>query len=427
MKYEVPQKIISPVRARLSLKTYDEVEDCDEVEGEDRTRQRRPKSATPYRPMASQRRSQQSSPQRSSSESPWPTYPVIHGAPRHSRPGRSLTKGSSKKQRDVPPAASGGNRHFMAFLVGILAFASSCLLAAYFSFLLPNQESSCLAKRNAELPLTELKRQLKKNLVGQNIAVDSLVHNLEAFVASRAERPLVLWLSGWEGSGKTLTINTIRTVLPKDCKVQTVLAQLLPDGADSLHEKALTLVQGLDPCTTNLLVIDGWDGEPHLPLAILDQFLKSLRHPEALARDPGRVLVVLSGTRGSREIWQHFLDLQRTHGADRNYLEYDFTDLSARLRETHFLIPVSVEVALVPFLPMEVTHLRSCVVRELLKGQREDVLIEEEALARVTKEVLAHTEFVPGSEPPIAIHGCKRVSSILALVLSGSLDDLLRL
>lgn len=306
----------------------------------------------------------------------------------------------------------------------VIIASSSIFLATDMSFLITNKELSCEARRNAELPLTELKTQLKKNLVGQNLAIESLLHNLRTFTASRVERPLVLWMSGWEGSGKTLTINTMKTVFPKEYKVQTVLAQLLPNSADNLQQKAMSLVHGLDPCTPNLLVIDGWDGESRLPLAILDQFLKSLHLPEAAAQNSSRVLVVLSGTRGGRDIWQHFLTLQQREGLDRNFLEYDFTGLSLRLQNTHSLISVTKDVALVPFLPMDAAQVKSCVVRELLKMQREDVVIDEVALARVTKEVLLHTEFVPGSDPPLAIHGCKRVPALLALVLSVSQDDL---
>ena len=292
-------------------------------------------------------------------------------------------------------------------------------------FLIPNQETSCEENRNAELPLTELHKQLKKNLVGQNLAVESLLQNLKTFTASSGDRPLVLWLSGWEGSGKTLTINILKSVLPKEYKVQTVLAQLLHGSPDNLQQKAMTLVQGLDPCSPNFLVIDGWDGESRLPLAILDHFLKTLHHPDASPQNTSRVLIVLSGTRGGKEVWQYFLDLQQREGIlERNFLDHDFTNLSISLQNAQFLTSVTKNVALIPFLPVDDALIKSCVVRELLRMQREDVVIDEAALTRVMKEVFAHTEFVPNSHPLLAIHGCKRVPALLALVLSESMDDL---
>ncbi|KAK8383792.1 hypothetical protein O3P69_015915 [Scylla paramamosain] len=399
-------------RARLSLDSEEEP--------------LRPRSATPSQPPGGQLQTQsrRSLLVRSASAGPWTAHTVTYGS---RRPGRSLTRDTSKK-RELPPPSAGRSRWcwcVVALISILIAVASSSLyLATDLSFLIANKELSCRERRNAEFPITELKNQLKKNIVGQNLAIESLVHNLKMFAASSAERPFVLWLSGWEGSGKTLTINIIKGVLPKEFRVQTVLAQLLPGSAYNLQEKAMGLVQGLEPCAPNLLVIDGWDGESRLPLAILEQFLKSLHLPEATTQNASRVLVVLSGTRGGRDVWQHFLDLQRKEGGEMNFLEHDFTNLSLRLQNTHYLASVTSNVALVPFLPMDLAQIKSCVVRELLRMQREDVVIDEAALARVMKEVSAHTEFVPGSDPPLAIHGCKRVPALLALVLSGSLDDL---
>ncbi|XP_063888168.1 torsin-2A-like isoform X2 [Scylla paramamosain] len=399
-------------RARLSLDSEEEP--------------LRPRSATPSQPPGGhlQTQSRRSLLVRSASAGPWTAHTVTYGS---RRPGRSLTRDTSKK-RELPPPSAGRSRWcwcVVALISILIAVASSSLyLVTDLSFLIANKELSCRERRNAEFPITELKNQLKKNIVGQNLAIESLVHNLKMFAASSAERPFVLWLSGWEGSGKTLTINIIKGVLPKEFRVQTVLAQLLPGSAYNLQEKAMGLVQGLEPCAPNLLVIDGWDGESRLPLAILEQFLKSLHLPEATTQNASRVLVVLSGTRGGRDVWQHFLDLQRKEGGETNFLEHDFTNLSLRLQNTHYLASVTSNVALVPFLPMDLAQIKSCVVRELLRMQREDVVIDEAALARVMKEVSAHTEFVPGSDPPLAIHGCKRVPALLALVLSGSLDDL---
>ncbi|XP_063888169.1 torsin-2A-like isoform X3 [Scylla paramamosain] len=387
----------------------------------------RPRSATPSQPPGGhlQTQSRRSLLVRSASAGPWTAHTVTYGS---RRPGRSLTRDTSSKKRELPPPSAGRSRWcwcVVALISILIAVASSSLyLVTDLSFLIANKELSCRERRNAEFPITELKNQLKKNIVGQNLAIESLVHNLKMFAASSAERPFVLWLSGWEGSGKTLTINIIKGVLPKEFRVQTVLAQLLPGSAYNLQEKAMGLVQGLEPCAPNLLVIDGWDGESRLPLAILEQFLKSLHLPEATTQNASRVLVVLSGTRGGRDVWQHFLDLQRKEGGETNFLEHDFTNLSLRLQNTHYLASVTSNVALVPFLPMDLAQIKSCVVRELLRMQREDVVIDEAALARVMKEVSAHTEFVPGSDPPLAIHGCKRVPALLALVLSGSLDDL---
>lgn len=387
----------------------------------------RPRSATPSQLADGhmQTRSRRNLLVRSVSAGPWATHTVTYGS---RRPGRSLTRDTGSKKRESPPPRSGRSRWFVCVVALVSILVAVALLLPYLptalSFLIANKELSCREQRDAEFPITELKNQLRKNVVGQNLAIESLVQNLRTFAASRAERPFVLWLSGWEGSGKTLTINILKGVLPKEFKVQTVLAQLLPGSAYNLQEKAMGLVQGLEPCAPNLLVIDGWDGESRLPLAILEQFLKSLHLPETTTQNASRVLVVLSGTRGGRDVWQHFLDLQRKEGAETNFLEHDFTNLSLKLQNTHHLASVTSNVALVPFLPMDAAQMKSCVVRELLRMQREDVVIDEAALARVMKEVLAHTEFVPGSDPSLAIHGCKRVTALLALVLTGSLDDL---
>lgn len=74
----------------------------------------------------------------------------------------------------------------------------------------------------------------------------------------------------------------------------------------------------------------------------------------------------------------------------------------------------------VPFLPLEVPQVKSCIKVELLKLQRLDLLVKEDELQRIIQQILNQVEFVPTSYPLFVDTGCKRVQVLLALLLSGS-------
>ncbi|XP_063848473.1 uncharacterized protein LOC135093282 [Scylla paramamosain] len=273
---------------------------------------------------------------------------------------------------------------------------------------------ACLQTKYTPLPVAQLRERLRKNIVGQSLAIATIIDNLSVFSDSRSSRPFVLWFSGREGSGKTLTGTIMSSVLGQVCRVQTLVSSHLPEDRQVLQQKAELLIRGVDPCVPNFLVIDGWDGDSLSALAILDAFLMGLQEDENLCSS--NVLVVLSGTRAARGVEEHFLDLGRA-GRRKGNLYHDFTNLSIALQDEHLLSRVTPSAVLVPFLPMDAVQVRRCVTRELLTMEKWEFVVDEVALEKVQQQVLGLIELEPGTDPPLAARGCERVSFLLTLLL----------
>ncbi|MPC63742.1 Torsin-1B [Portunus trituberculatus] len=275
-------------------------------------------------------------------------------------------------------------------------------------------DDACLQTKYTPLPVAQLQGRLRKNLVGQSLAIETIIDNLSEFSESKPSRPLVLWFSGRKGSGKTLAANVMSSVLGQKGRVQAVVSSHLPEDQEVLQQEAELLIRGVDPCAPNFLVIDGWDGDSLSALGILKFFLKGLLDDENLRNS--NVLVVLSGTRAARGVEEHFLDFLRG-GRGKEDLHHDFTNLSIALQDKHLLSRATRSVVLVPFLPMDAVQVRRCVTRELLMVERWEFVVDEVALAKVQQQVLDLIEMEPGTDPPLAALGCGRVSFLLTLLL----------
>lgn len=322
------------------------------------------------------------------------------------------TKSQNKMKRQQNECCSA-----LCFIVGL---AVVCV-AVYYGYVLiaERNKDACLRGKYTELPLTELRRHLQMNVVGQSVAVETIINNTIVFLSSKSPRPMVLWFSGPEGTGKTLTLNLMKNVLGKVCKVQSLVPSHLPKDPKRLQQEAAALLRGVNLCAPNLLLLDGWDEDSSSHLAVLNHFLKGLSDDEELRNS--RVLVVLSGTQGGQEVGEHFLDLRRGGGAES---DRDFTGLSITLQDKYYLSQVTPAAVLVPFLPLDTAQVKMCVTRELLMMERRDVLIDEAALTRVQNQVLSRTKLAPDPDLPLAVHGCKRVPSLLTLLLPNLQEDL---
>lgn len=278
---------------------------------------------------------------------------------------------------------------------------------------LHSADDACLQTKYTPLPVAQLRESLRKNLVGQNLAIATIIDNLSVFSDSKSSRPLVLWFSGRAGSGKTLAASVMSSVLGQVSTVQTVSSPL-PDDRHLLQQKAELLSRGVDPCVPNFIVIDDWGEDSLSALAILNAFLTGLLKDESLSSS--NVLVVLSGTRAAQSVEEHFFDLLRD-GRRTVDLRHDFTNLSIALQDEHLLSRVTPSAVLVPFLPMDAVQVRRCVTRELLVMEKWEFVTDEVALAKVQQQVLDRIELQSDTDPPLAARGCKRVFFLLSPLL----------
>lgn len=278
----------------------------------------------------------------------------------------------------------------------------------------------CWPGKYTELPLANLGKQLRVNLVGQSLAVDTIMSSLKTFEGSKAYRHMVLWLVGREGGGKSLTASIMSSVLGQVCTVQAVKLSNLPQDSPRLQYEAEGLISRVNPCAPNLIILEGWDEDWNGPRILLHHFLEGLMLDEN--RHNSRVLVVLCGTVGSGGVEETFKRRLR-QGLSDPPPDSVMDMVSVALQQKYALNTVTPSVVLVPFLPLSAEHVKLCVTRELLRLQREDVLINEAAVTKLMQQVVQRTLFTTDTnekdkwDPPVASLGCKKVPEMLAYLV----------
>lgn len=282
------------------------------------------------------------------------------------------------------------------------------------------QETACELRRSMKLPVSDLREQLSLYISGQEIAIDIITDSLKEIVPSRYEMPLILWMAGWTGSGKTQTTQILKDVMSNVSQVHVMIPSLLPQNGDYLHKEIASLFNRLDSCCLNLIIIDGWDEESNFPVKILKKFMLNFDNYRAEGYNKGKIIIVLSGTRGSQEINSRFIELRQNGKSRADLSTEDFAEMATALDEAKILNTVTKQYVFVPFLPLEAAQVESCIKEELQKLQKMNVLLKGDELQRITQQVLDQMNFVPTSHPLFADTGCKRVQPLLALLLSGS-------
>ncbi|KAK4297450.1 hypothetical protein Pmani_030145 [Petrolisthes manimaculis] len=302
----------------------------------------------------------------------------------------------------------------------IFLFFSFMFLGVGTSKLLIYREAVCNERRNTVLPIQELNNKLSEQVVGQELAIGLMVESIKVFVSSESVDPLLLWLVGSTGTGKTLTTSIIQNVLSNFTHVEVVVSSLLPLDRESLHVDSNRLLYNLDSCAINLVIIDGWDDKSNIPLTFLQNIMNGYRKNSDNGHRKWRLVLILSGTRGSEEVNKIYLDLHTNRLTSREEMQkYGLARLSTGMLVTEAapLSTITKQYTLVPFLPLDVSAVQMCIRRELLKQRRTDVILDERKLRKISEDVVSHLEFMPSSSPVYSVKGCKRVQSLLALLL----------
>ncbi|KAK3879979.1 hypothetical protein Pcinc_015506 [Petrolisthes cinctipes] len=310
-------------------------------------------------------------------------------------------------------------RKICKMIILFIFLVFSCMfLVVGTSKLLMYREAVCNERRNTVLPIQELNNKLSEQVVGQELAIGIMVESIKVFVSSESEDPLILWLVGSTGTGKTLTTSIMQNVLSNSTHVEVVVSSLLPLDRESLHGDSNRLLHNLDSCAINLVVIDGWDDKSNIPLTFLQNLMNGYRKNRDNGYRKWKLVLVLSGTRGSEEVNKIYLDFHTNRITSREEMQqYGVARLSMLVTEAAPLSTITTQYTLVPFLPLDVSAVQMCVRRELLKQRRTDVILDERKLRKISEDVVSHLEFLPSSSPVFSVNGCKRVQSLLALLL----------
>ncbi|XP_045617481.1 torsin-1A [Procambarus clarkii] len=277
------------------------------------------------------------------------------------------------------------------------------------------QKAKCEEKKNMVLPLDNLKDQLSLYVIGQEMAIGVIINSLKKILPNKIERPSLLWMVGWTGSGKTHTTHIIKNILSGTSQVHIIIPDLLPEDTGNLHGEMTVLFHKLDPCSLNLVIIDGWDDESNFPIKVLEHFFINFEN----SKTKSQIVIILSGTRGSAEIGEYFLKLRNSGKSRKDFTSEDFIDVTASLKEVNLLKKITEEHTLVPYLPLEVPHIKLCIKEELKKLQKLEIIMKEDKLQKITQQIIDQLSFLPTSYLLVAASGCKRVQPLLALLLSG--------
>merc|ERR1719510_2735740 len=271
--------------------------------------------------------------------------------------------------------------------------------------------------------ITKLKHDLEENVSGQHVAIKLILSVLtrrwsqvdsETFV----KKPLVLSFHGWTGSGKNYVSKFIAEAL-FDKGLQSKFAHLflstLHFQDESKTEKYRVQLQNwirgnVSACKESLFIFDEIDKMPGGVLDALKPFMDF--HTSVDGVDFRKAIFILLSNTGGREITRRTMDFW-LEGKRRESITY--FDLEGLVSKGAFneqgglqhasIIDRNLIDVYVPFLPLEQSHVRQCVNKEL-----EDRGIENTRLpSNFADQVVAELSFWPSDTKLFASAGCKRV------------------
>ncbi|CAH8535921.1 unnamed protein product [Schistosoma intercalatum] len=263
---------------------------------------------------------------------------------------------------------------------------------------------------------TSLERSLSDELHGQHIAAERVYHHLVDHISGGLpQKPLALSFHGYTGVGKNFVSNIIANNVLKlgtrsrfyhfyDATIHFKHASHIPEYKERLYRDLHTAVS---ECPTSIFVFDEMHNMPHGILDILSPLLEVRETVEGVDFRKS-IFIFLSNAGGNyinRRTYEHLVG-----GKKREDLRY--TDVDRFLAKSAFnnegglqyseLITKHLITAVIPFLPLQPTHVRKCVQDA---AKRRNVTFSEDMVQFVLDEL----EWSPEGSKFFSVSGCKRV------------------
>ena len=272
------------------------------------------------------------------------------------------------------------------------------------------------------LGISQLERDIRNKVHGQPLITEPIIHSLTAHMKDpNPPRPLVMYFSGWTGTGKTYVAHMIARNLYKlgmDSNFVKYISssfhfptRIKSDLEIDVHRKNLRdmIRDTISRCERSLIILDELD---KLPAGVVDVLQPMLDYVESVdgIKYNKAIFIFLTNTGATR---LNALSYKMfAEGKERNDLKSkDIEELliaesynePGGLRESSVLKRYSIGV-FVPFLPLERKHVKLCI-RDILKRsypkQRDsDTIIEE-----ITDEMT----YFPDELQVYSKSGCKGV------------------
>ncbi|CAH0385334.1 unnamed protein product [Bemisia tabaci] len=276
---------------------------------------------------------------------------------------------------------------------------------------------------------------LNENLFGQPLVLESVGYAVKSHYAKndRNQKPLVLSFHGMQGSGKNyvsdfIVKHTFRRNLETGRKSQFVHffnGRLQFPLERHIHtykyELEKTIKDALYNCPYSIFIFDEVD---KIPRGVLDTLKPYLDYRfEVQGVEAKKAIFIFLSNTGSRAIMEKYLEYWN-EGIDRNNLSLnDFDDVirSGAFNEDGGLqFSDNIESNLIdhyiPFLPLEKSHVRLCILKELTYHYGFHPDNKEE----IVNEVFKTVTFGPKPEKIFSTSGCKRISQQVATLVTKS-------
>lgn len=276
----------------------------------------------------------------------------------------------------------------------------------------------CCDEVHIHSDITELRNALQKSLFGQHIAAQVIVNAIGGHFKNidSSEKPLVMSLHGLPGTGKNfVSEHIIRALYKKGANsnfVHKYLARInfpLQSEVESYKETLVADIKvAVARCPKSLFIFDEVE---KMPPGLFDAIVTLLDHHAYTKQLDFRrsIFIFLSNVAGpeiagklkslvDRGTWREETQLHDFEST----LEIASYNLVGGLYKSE-LIESHVVDHFVPFLPLELRHVESCIREEYRKYTQEEM--SDEMLSTIVKEAITFDETGLYSN-----NGCKRVS-----------------
>ena len=266
---------------------------------------------------------------------------------------------------------------------------------------------------------------LEAEVYGQHIAQKVVTSALKNhFTKRNARKPLVLSFHGWTGVGKNFVTSIITEHLFKHKSPSPFVHKFIvpihfphDSEIDKYNEQLRSWIQGnISQCSKGgLFIFDEMD-KIHLGMmSTIKDIILGYRGKEIRAGYQNMVFIFLSNSGGhavNRHVLKHALDGKLRQSLMLKELELIFQGMIKQTPDAWFadLLKSDIIDHLVPFLPLERTHVKQCIRRDLImKGFHvREVLVTE---------IADQMEYFPDGHGFFSVSGCKKVSSRVDVIV----------
>lgn len=293
-------------------------------------------------------------------------------------------------------------------LAGGLAFLfKSCLMGISLILLLLASFSSlrtlsCTLSRDQQINVKQVQEALHNSVFGQHLAIDTIVDALEDFTNS-PNNVMVLLLTGWLGTGKTLTSGLLRDHFPLPANVHEFNVPV--HFADPTNFPVLDDVVShiKRSCGPSLVILEDLDDGSVATLNRLAHFVRQLDSSN------NGTLVVATTSLGGQAINRRMLELMQIPMPREDVA---IKHIAEALSNDDLPLAI-LEPVLVPFLPLTRDHVRQCIQKEVAAQHGGGVATKQDV-----KVILEELSFFSDTFPIFSRTGCKRVSSKVDYLMS---------